>query len=504
MGIVDSGVDLGDQQGILDPHPDLGANLWNTNQIYGFTYQQQGVAPRDVYGHGTKMAGIIGAVTNNSVGIAGVAGGGYNGETGIQILPLKINQYFTEADVSWGIEQAVNWGAKVINISLGIPVTISCDNFSTIEEGSPALYTAVQYAVNNDVVLVAAHGNLNRLESKQCPLIRYTLPAAFDEVICVTGVYSNEVKANGANYSDWCDLSAPWEATTTIPRHLDSISPIGYGNGAGTSESAAYVSGVAGLIRSLSSDINAEMVRSILTETTDNIDAQNQGTAWYTKIGSGRLNAYNALSLLENTPAPPQNLQIAWYGNHPQITWTSNSEADIISYSVYKMITGETGWTVVATIEHNNSLTEHSWIDDGVDKAGLLDPSYEFVYKVVAKDVLNNTSGYSNIVSIDGTTDTFWKKQANSDEFFSYSLFGNYPNPFNPTTTIKFSIAESGYVTLKVYDVLGREHGKIVDEFKEKGLYTVSFNANDLASGIYFYILNVNDYSEIKKMLLMR
>ncbi len=85
-----------------------------------------------------------------------------------------------------------------------------------------------------------------------------------------------------------------------------------------------------------------------------------------------------------------------------------------------------------------------------------------------------------------------------------FTLDQNYPNPFNPVTAIRFSIPETRVVTLKVYDLLGREVARLVDERLAPGTYTVSWDANNVTSGVYFYRLTAGDYSEVKKMLLVR
>ncbi|HAX48849.1 MAG TPA: peptidase S8, partial [Bacteroidetes bacterium] len=85
-----------------------------------------------------------------------------------------------------------------------------------------------------------------------------------------------------------------------------------------------------------------------------------------------------------------------------------------------------------------------------------------------------------------------------------FSLHQNYPNPFNPVTNIKFSIPKSGNVSLKVYDILGREVAELVDEFKPQGNYLVDFNASFLSSGVYFYRLETSEFTEVKKMVLVK
>jgi len=88
----------------------------------------------------------------------------------------------------------------------------------------------------------------------------------------------------------------------------------------------------------------------------------------------------------------------------------------------------------------------------------------------------------------------------------SYVLSQNYPNPFNPETSISYQISVSGHVTLKVFDLLGREVVALVDEEKSIGKHTVKFNASNLASGTYFYQLSVdrNKFTQVKKMLLVK
>jgi hypothetical protein len=86
----------------------------------------------------------------------------------------------------------------------------------------------------------------------------------------------------------------------------------------------------------------------------------------------------------------------------------------------------------------------------------------------------------------------------------NFNLSQNYPNPFNPTTKISYALPKSGLVTLKVYDILGREAAMLVNEYKNAGNYTVDFSASNYTSGVYFYKLEVNGISEVKKMLLLK
>ena len=86
----------------------------------------------------------------------------------------------------------------------------------------------------------------------------------------------------------------------------------------------------------------------------------------------------------------------------------------------------------------------------------------------------------------------------------TYTLYQNYPNPFNPATTIKYQIPKPGLVTLKVFDILGREVATLVNENKVEGIYDFTFDASRFASGVYIYQLRANDYVSSKKMLLLK
>ncbi len=85
-----------------------------------------------------------------------------------------------------------------------------------------------------------------------------------------------------------------------------------------------------------------------------------------------------------------------------------------------------------------------------------------------------------------------------------FSLSQNYPNPFNPSTVISYQLPVNGKVTLKVYNILGREIATLVNEEKPAGTYEVEFNASKYASGVYFYQLKTENYFETKKMLLIK
>lgn len=112
-------------------------------------------------------------------------------------------------------------------------------------------------------------------------------------------------------------------------------------------------------------------------------------------------------------------------------------------------------------------------------------------FTTTAPELINVTSATDNEESKNGLPTTF-------------NLSQNYPNPFNPSTKIAYSIPKPCFVQLKVYDILGREIKTLVNEFKQAGKYTIDFNAENFASGIYFYKIISGEFSQINKMILTR
>ena len=200
-------------------------------------------------------------------------------------------------------------------------------------------------------------------------------------------------------------------------------------------------------------------------------------------------------------PLAPQNLTVsASANNHPLLNWTKNNEADIQNYKVYKYVTSEFGWQYYGTVTTNSfeDLNESYPVKGG---SGLIHPVQ---YKVTAVDFHPYESLPSNTVLtyVSGAL----LEKTNSDELkpTEFSLDQNYPNPFNPSTRISYSIKEEGLVTLKVYDILGKEISTLVNENKPKGIYEAEFNASQLPSGMYIYKIQAGNFTDVKKMLLTK
>jgi hypothetical protein len=181
-------------------------------------------------------------------------------------------------------------------------------------------------------------------------------------------------------------------------------------------------------------------------------------------------------------------------------------------------------WTVITT-ENSNLPTEHVW-NLVADSLGNLWMSGEGLIKYDGNDFIHYTPQNSGLYStnIRGIQiDEFnnkWIVHPNAISVFNedgvtsvreehqlpnaFKLQQNFPNPFNPSTSIQYELNSRQFVTLKVYDVLGNEVAILINEEKPAGIYEVKFNGTGLPSGIYFYRLQTESFIETKKMVLLK
>jgi len=95
-------------------------------------------------------------------------------------------------------------------------------------------------------------------------------------------------------------------------------------------------------------------------------------------------------------------------------------------------------------------------------------------------------------------------EQQNNEQLKNYELYQNFPNPFNPVTKFQFDLPQDGIVTLKVYNTLGEELSAVLDEYKPRGKYTISFNGSNLPSGVYYYKIKAGNFIQVKQMILIK
>jgi hypothetical protein len=128
----------------------------------------------------------------------------------------------------------------------------------------------------------------------------------------------------------------------------------------------------------------------------------------------------------------------------------------------------------------------------------------EVEYWIKAKIFSTQESLEGNHWSIVGTSLLQWKNSAKESNDLYYNLKQNFPNPFNPVTTIGFTLKESSIVSLRVFDILGREVKTIINERLEAGIHQAEFDGGNLESGVYFYEIQANNFRDVKKLILLK
>lgn len=193
-----------------------------------------------------------------------------------------------------------------------------------------------------------------------------------------------------------------------------------------------------------------------------------------------------------------------------EIAYTSGSSSNLNICEIYKM---KSDGSNVQQLTSNNSFDYYpNWSPDGTMIAFVSDRHETkrneiYIMDTSGTNVQRVTYSPANVTSINPSWrhgQTTQIRKINNTVPEECKLFQNYPNPFNPSTKIKFQIKEEGFVTLKVYDTLGKEIATLVNDRLDEGEYEVSFLSDRLASGVNFYRLETERYSDTKKMTFVK
>ncbi|MBS1519089.1 MAG: T9SS type A sorting domain-containing protein [Bacteroidetes bacterium] len=231
-------------------------------------------------------------------------------------------------------------------------------------------------------------------------------------------------------------------------------------------------------------------------------DAPNLSRILIKQAGSGSIlfiDGINVDQTWNNNVLPAELTSFTSIVNNRDVSlnWTTASELNNSGYEIERSdVRGLTSneWIRIGNVTGNGTTnSQHSYIfTDGNLASG------KYNYRLRQID-FNGNFEYSNL-----------NNEVNIGTPSDYSLSQNYPNPFNPTTTIEYGIlsasanSESGYVSLKIYDISGKEVMTLVNEQKAPGFYTASFNASNMSSGTYYYTLKAGDFVSAKKMTLLK
>ncbi|MCB0727079.1 MAG: T9SS type A sorting domain-containing protein [Ignavibacteriae bacterium] len=232
-----------------------------------------------------------------------------------------------------------------------------------------------------------------------------------------------------------------------------------------------------------------------------------------------------------------KRIKISWNHNmEPDMRRTITGETDKFKrYKIYRSTAEdmsqvppdalqypETVYDLIATVDLNENSAPYfidsglvSTCNDALCGATSCWEMYPVRYRVQAVDVYNDVSVLSDFVNTEawntGTGERSYEGENFSNSSVSstelpteYSLKQNYPNPFNPSTNIQYDLPTDNFVTIKIYNVLGKEIATLINENKTAGRYIVSFNASKYPSGIYYYKIKAGSYESIRKMMLIK
>lgn len=381
VAVIDTGIDYN--------HPDLGSNIWANaketncsdgadNDGNGYvddcrgwdftrcaTFNASGYCtspkspdnnPMDDNGHGTHVAGIIGAVGNNGVGVAGVG-------WGIRLMPLKFlnaDGEGTDADEIEAIQYAISNGARIINASFSGP------------SYSQAEYDAIASASNAGVIVIAAAGNGGDDAVGDNNDVTPEYPASYNlpNIISVAATDQNDARPAWSNYGqNSVHVAAPGSAI--LSTYLS-----GYIALSGTSMSTPFVSGLAGLLYSYYTDFTYSQIRSTILRYVDTLPTL---SGWI-KTG-GRVNAFKAVSSLS---APTNLTATAITSSAISLSWTDNATGED-GYKLERKI-GTGPYTEITTLSANATSYTNSGLTDGT----------LYTYRVRAYNTIPADSSYSN------------------------------------------------------------------------------------------------------------
>ncbi len=453
--------------------------------------------PTDFNGHGTHVAGIMGAITNNGYAVAGLAGGWNENNNdpanGVKLMACRIGWsaewmgyevgYVRMDFAAEAIYYAVNNGAMAINCSWG-------------SSNTGGLGAALNYAIANDVLISAAAGN----DGDNIPDYLGTR----EDVMNVCATDDDDVKASFSDFGTWVDVAAP--GVDIISTYSYHYNPNYVAWMSGTSQAAPHVTGGAGLLKSHNPALTRQEITDIIINTADYIDDFNPG--YEGLLGSGRLNVYRAIDAVyvpDVTVTYPNGGEVFYIGTVETLTWDGSDNVGIVTTVIEYSVDGGDSWMLIDTVAGNPG--SYDWTVTGP-------PSSTCRIGITCIDAVGGEGWdmsdedfcppYKRTTSITGFG------IAGADGLPSYyALHQNKPNPFNPTTEVCFALPQPCEVSLIVYNITGQVVATLVDEYIEAGEHSVVWDSRDgsgrpVATGVYFYRLVTGDFSATRKMVLVK
>jgi subtilisin family serine protease len=541
VGCVDTGVNYN--------HLDLTTHMWNGGATYpnhGYDFVNNDNNPIDDNGHGTHTAGTV--ASNGSAGTqAGVA----PNATIMAIKVLSASGSGSNTQVTNGMNFAVAQGCDVYNMSLGITgggSTSDKANYRTISNNALAAGVIASISVGNSGQQQGTYpvpNNVGTPGNAPPPWHnpQQTLAGGLSNVMGIGATQSNHAIASFSSVGPvtWQNVS-PWNDYAYNPGmglfKPDVSAPgnniksclysnnTGYTLMSGTSMAAPHVTGAIALLLSKNHNLTPAQIDCLLEITSLDLGTAGKDNTY----GAGLINVLNAINA---TPSgSPPALDITLTPVNPPIVVPAQGGSFSFNVSVVNAGPAQ-AFTVWCRIKNPDG----SYTAPTLGPVSINPPVGVTITRLRSQTVPNvwatgaySYIGYANTAfsypaidssmfawtksAVAGNGPMVWEAACGGERFpgeiaavstpATVTLAGAYPNPFNPSTTIRFSLPEAAKVVLNVYDISGCQVAQLVNGLREAGQHQVTFNGSNQASGIYLYTLTAGQNTATGKMVLIK
>ena len=521
-------LDPGDLNNIDDDNWDQNANTfiddligWDPSGVSGENDNdprpKPGASTGGTWAHGTHVAGILAATTDNTLGIASVA---FNSS----IMSVKVSRENQQGDpyITDGYDgilyaaKAGHYGSDrgfaIINNSWG------GGGFNSFEQST------INIAHNDyGAIIVAAAGN-GATDGGWGEAEEAHYPSSYENVISVTALGTNDHWNHWATYHETVDLGSPGESimSTKIQSGTETYA---YTSWDGTSMASPLAASCIGLLSALNPSWKNKQLETMIIATSDprtyDVNTENYLEG---KLGYGRVDAYRALL----TPLFPKIEAIAV--DYYMTTGNGDNYIDAgESVSLMTVLSNDSNWgeafngsmslrslsDYITIFNPDQSISTNIapsdvYINDSNPFEILVSPNtpegnYQFELSFSSNETNYTGSQYNSMYEVKDTVSILINNNLSSDNYMpdTFELFNPYPNPFNPSTTLSWHMHKPGLLKIEVYNLTGSTD-ILVDSYYDSGFYQYKWNPINFSNGIYFVKYSFEDTFFIQKLTLLK